>query len=178
MAEWLTRKRGDAELAGADGRGPFRVVVPDVQDGRQTWRACSNRRIGAVLRRIRSAWTMPSFGSPPRSASRCSPTDGADADTLFKNAEAALKKAKASGERYLFYTQTMTETRRRQAHPGKSAAPGARQGRVRAPLPAQGEPRERQAHQRRGADPLERSAHGPGAAGPVHPDPGRNRIDP
>jgi EAL domain-containing protein (putative c-di-GMP-specific phosphodiesterase class I) len=38
------------------------------------------------------------------------PDDGADADTLFKNAEAALKKAKASGDRYLFYTQKMTET--------------------------------------------------------------------
>src|ERR1035437_3610003 len=37
------------------------------------------------------------------------PDDGADADTLFRNAEAALKKAKASGERYLFYTQKMTE---------------------------------------------------------------------
>src|SRR6185295_12451804 len=36
------------------------------------------------------------------------PDDGADADTLFKNAEAALKKAKVSGERYLFYTQQMT----------------------------------------------------------------------
>jgi EAL domain-containing protein (putative c-di-GMP-specific phosphodiesterase class I) len=37
------------------------------------------------------------------------PDDGADADTLFRNAEAALKKAKASGDRYLFYTQKMTE---------------------------------------------------------------------
>src|ERR1035437_7211966 len=36
------------------------------------------------------------------------PDDGADAETLFRNAEAALKKAKASGERYLFYTQKMT----------------------------------------------------------------------
>ena len=38
------------------------------------------------------------------------PDDGADADTLLKNAEAALKKAKAGGDRYLFYTQKMTET--------------------------------------------------------------------
>jgi EAL domain-containing protein (putative c-di-GMP-specific phosphodiesterase class I) len=38
------------------------------------------------------------------------PDDGADADTLFKHAEAALKKAKAGGDRYLFYTQKMTET--------------------------------------------------------------------
>jgi diguanylate cyclase (GGDEF)-like protein/PAS domain S-box-containing protein len=37
------------------------------------------------------------------------PGDGADADTLLRNAEAALKKAKVTGERYLFYTQEMTE---------------------------------------------------------------------
>jgi diguanylate cyclase (GGDEF)-like protein/PAS domain S-box-containing protein len=35
------------------------------------------------------------------------PEDGADAETLFRNAEAALKKAKASGERYLFYAPEM-----------------------------------------------------------------------
>jgi len=37
------------------------------------------------------------------------PNDGSDAETLFRNAEAALKKAKVLGERYLFYTQEMTE---------------------------------------------------------------------
>ena len=37
------------------------------------------------------------------------PNDGADADALFQNAEAALKKAKATGERHLFHTQQMTE---------------------------------------------------------------------
>ena len=31
------------------------------------------------------------------------PSDGADADTLLRNAEAALKNAKLSGDRYLFY---------------------------------------------------------------------------
>jgi diguanylate cyclase (GGDEF)-like protein/PAS domain S-box-containing protein len=31
------------------------------------------------------------------------PSDGGDASALFRNAEATLKKAKASGERYLFY---------------------------------------------------------------------------
>ena len=35
------------------------------------------------------------------------PHDGTDAETLFRNAEAALKKAKASGERYLFYQPQM-----------------------------------------------------------------------
>jgi diguanylate cyclase (GGDEF)-like protein/PAS domain S-box-containing protein len=35
------------------------------------------------------------------------PADGADAETLFKHAEAALKNAKSSGERYLFYAPRM-----------------------------------------------------------------------
>jgi EAL domain-containing protein (putative c-di-GMP-specific phosphodiesterase class I) len=38
------------------------------------------------------------------------PDDGTDADTLLKNAEAAVKKAKASGDRFLFYAQKMNET--------------------------------------------------------------------
>ncbi len=35
------------------------------------------------------------------------PNDGADAETIFKHAEAALKDAKKSGERYLYYTPRM-----------------------------------------------------------------------
>jgi diguanylate cyclase (GGDEF)-like protein/PAS domain S-box-containing protein len=35
------------------------------------------------------------------------PSDGGDAETLFRNAEAALKKAKASGEAYLFYEPSL-----------------------------------------------------------------------
>jgi diguanylate cyclase (GGDEF)-like protein len=37
------------------------------------------------------------------------PNDGGDAETLLTHAEAALKTAKASGERRFFYTQGMTE---------------------------------------------------------------------
>jgi EAL domain-containing protein (putative c-di-GMP-specific phosphodiesterase class I) len=36
------------------------------------------------------------------------PDDGTDADTLFKNAESALKGAKSSGARYLCYAEEMT----------------------------------------------------------------------
>jgi PAS domain S-box-containing protein/diguanylate cyclase (GGDEF)-like protein len=36
------------------------------------------------------------------------PADGTDVDTLFRNAESALKSTKASGERYMFYTLQMT----------------------------------------------------------------------
>src|SRR3989449_2897326 len=37
------------------------------------------------------------------------PGDGGHAEALFANAEAALKKAKATGERYLFFAPAMTE---------------------------------------------------------------------
>src|SRR5207244_6110169 len=37
------------------------------------------------------------------------PGDGEHAEALFANAEAALKKAKATGERYLFFAPAMTE---------------------------------------------------------------------
>ena len=37
------------------------------------------------------------------------PGDGDDGDTLFRNADAAARKAKARGERYLFYAQEMSE---------------------------------------------------------------------
>src|SRR4029079_4146250 len=36
------------------------------------------------------------------------PDDGADADTLLRNAEVALKKAKKRGEPFVFYKPTMT----------------------------------------------------------------------
>ncbi len=75
---------------------------------RKSWLAWSNNasekssahpfRIGDAELRVSAKFGIAMF-----------PDDGADADTLFRNAEAALKKAKASGERYLFYTQTMNE---------------------------------------------------------------------
>jgi EAL domain-containing protein (putative c-di-GMP-specific phosphodiesterase class I) len=37
------------------------------------------------------------------------PDDGADVGSLLENAEAALKRAKVRGDRYLFYTEKMTE---------------------------------------------------------------------
>ena len=39
-----------------------------------------------------------------RAGVSCYPADGQDTETLLRNAEAALKKAKLSGDKYLFYT--------------------------------------------------------------------------
>jgi diguanylate cyclase (GGDEF)-like protein len=108
VAEWLTRKLGDASLFGRIDADHFAIVLPEVD------------RDGDVTRLLEK--TLAAFLEHPfrlndavfRIAAKVGvalfPDDGADADTLFRNAEAALKKAKARGDRYLFYTHTMTET--------------------------------------------------------------------
>ncbi|HMH18346.1 MAG TPA: EAL domain-containing protein [Burkholderiales bacterium] len=108
VAEWLTRNVGDANLLARVGADHFAMVLPEARPG------------GDVARLVER--TMEAFLEHPfrlndavfRIAAKVGvalfPDDGADADTLFRNAEAALKKAKARGDRYLFYIQTMTET--------------------------------------------------------------------
>ncbi|TMG82624.1 MAG: EAL domain-containing protein [Betaproteobacteria bacterium] len=85
----------------------FAVVIPDVrveddvariveQKNREIFSA--SYQVGATELRISAKFGIAVF-----------PGDGTDADTLLKNAEAALQRAKATGERYLFYTQQMTD---------------------------------------------------------------------
>jgi len=109
VAKWLTRNAvGDGNLVARVGADHFAVVLPEV------------KQEGNVVRLLEK-WIEAFLEHPFHlndAVFRIShkvgialfPDDGADADTLFKNAEAALKKAKASGDRYLFYTQKMTET--------------------------------------------------------------------
>jgi diguanylate cyclase (GGDEF)-like protein len=89
------------------GADHFAIVVPDVVSEEQL-----GRRIEGRLDEIFASPFLVA-GTELRISARMGiavfPSDGADADTLFRNAEAALKKAKATAERYLFYTQEMTE---------------------------------------------------------------------
>jgi diguanylate cyclase (GGDEF)-like protein/PAS domain S-box-containing protein len=106
VAEWLTQNVGDANLLARVGVDHFAIVLPDITGA------------GDVARLIER--TMQMFASHPfhvgdeelRIAAKVGvalfPDDGADADTLFKNAESALKKTKTTGDRYLCYAQKMT----------------------------------------------------------------------
>jgi diguanylate cyclase (GGDEF)-like protein len=106
VAEWLIRSVGDANLVARVGADHFGVILPEM------------RRVGDVARLLEK--TIQSFLSHSfrlndagfRISAKVGvalfPNDGADADTLFKNAESALKKAKESGDRYLCYAQKMT----------------------------------------------------------------------
>jgi diguanylate cyclase (GGDEF)-like protein len=107
VAQWLTQHAaGDVNLLARVGADHFAVVLPVLRPGRD-------------LSRLVDAWTADFQKHPfhlndtvfhlsAKGGVALFPNDGTDAATLFKHAEAALKKAKASGERYLFYTRIMT----------------------------------------------------------------------
>jgi diguanylate cyclase (GGDEF)-like protein len=106
VAEWLAQNVGDVNLLARVGADHFAVVLPEVKDEGDVARLLE-KTLEALLEHpfhLNDAV----FRVAAKVGVALFPDDGANADTLFKNAEAALKKAKASGDRYLFYTQKMT----------------------------------------------------------------------
>jgi PAS domain S-box-containing protein/diguanylate cyclase (GGDEF)-like protein len=88
------------------GADHFAVVVPNLKHEESLIRGLEqgSRRIDGDPYTV----TGTELRISTRSGVALFPGDGDDADTLFRNAEAALKKS-SSGERYLFYTKQMTE---------------------------------------------------------------------
>ncbi len=108
VAEWLAHNAGNIDLVARIDADHFAVVLPKVS---------YEVDVSRVLERTIAAFMSNEFSlndAVYRVAAKIGvaiyPDDGTDADTLFQNAEAALKKAKTSRDRYLFYAQKMTET--------------------------------------------------------------------
>lgn len=106
VAEWLTLNVGNASLLARIDADHFAVVMPEVR--------LQDELIGLVENTIEAFQHNPFhlddavFRITAKVGMALFPHDGASADILFRNAEAALKQAKASGDHYLFYTQRMT----------------------------------------------------------------------
>ena len=107
VAESLTRIAGDAGLLARTGPDLFALVLPEVGLERgpaglleKTIRACLAHMylLNEDEVQINAKVGIAVF-----------PDDGSGADALLKRAEAALKKAKATGKRHLFYKRQMTE---------------------------------------------------------------------
>ena len=108
VAAWIKQRVVDSSLLARVGADQFAVVLPVV------------RPDGDLLRFIEAA--LADFGAQAfrlddavlriggKIGAAIFPDDGVDADTLFTNAEAALKRAKRTSEPYLFYAQNMTQT--------------------------------------------------------------------
>ncbi|MHB8723202.1 MAG: two-component system response regulator [Steroidobacteraceae bacterium] len=108
VADWLTLRLGGATLLARVDADHFAAVFP---------RVLSESRLARVIEASLDALLQHLFPLNDREfrvAAKVGlalfPDDGADADTLLKNAEAALKKAKVQGDRFLFYGQGMTDT--------------------------------------------------------------------
>jgi diguanylate cyclase (GGDEF)-like protein len=108
VAEWLAQNAENVNLVARLDADHFAVVLPKVM---------YEANVARVLEKTIAAFMKHEFSlndAVYRMAAKIGvavfPDDGTDADTLFNNAEAALKKAKASRDRYLFYAQQMTET--------------------------------------------------------------------
>ena len=152
VAAWLVQNAENVNLVARLDADHFAIVLPEVM---------YEANVARVLEKTVAAFMKHEFSlndTVYRMAAKIEvavfPDDGTDAETLFNNAEAALKKAKASRDRYLFYAQKMTET---------VASSLGIENRLRRALerdefvllPAQGEHCQRQGDRGRGIDPME-----------------------
>ncbi len=108
VAAWLIQHLGDVNRVARVGADQFALVLLE------------DNQLGDVslqLEAMIEAFLGHSFlldGDRYRIAAKFGaavfPDDGTNAEFLYKNAEAALKKAKLEGQRHLFYAPKMTET--------------------------------------------------------------------
>lgn len=105
IAERMRESYGERGWQARISADTFAVALPDIKQEADIAHALEER----VLRELSRPFTIAD--NELRIAIRCGialfPGDGSDTDSLFRNAEAALKKAKDSGERYLFYEPRM-----------------------------------------------------------------------
>jgi diguanylate cyclase (GGDEF)-like protein/PAS domain S-box-containing protein len=103
VADRLRRATGDVARVARLGSNVFALMYPNISNAE------------SVARGLEAADV---FGAPfdigghevrvsAKTGIAVAPDDGGDADSLFRNAEAALKRAKETGERYLFYAPSI-----------------------------------------------------------------------
>lgn len=107
VAEVLTRLAGNAGLLARVGADHFAAVLPEVKGEESVARLLKK----AATKFLEHPFHLNDavFRIAVRAGVALYPEDGADADALLRSAEAALKRAKRGGERYLFYTKGMSE---------------------------------------------------------------------
>jgi len=107
LAERLLLASGDRQRLARVGSDQFALMLPETRDETEVVRLLSE-----LHQRVLGKPFMIGE-SEVRLAARIGvalhPNDGEDAETLYRNAEAALKRAKMSSESLLFYSPKMTQ---------------------------------------------------------------------
>jgi diguanylate cyclase (GGDEF)-like protein/PAS domain S-box-containing protein len=88
------------------GADQFAIAVPDVSTLEELGRRNDERLAALLAEPFRAGEAELRLSA--RTGIAVFPDDAADADGLFRNAEAALKRARATGQRSLFYKEEMT----------------------------------------------------------------------
>ncbi|OHX20205.1 EAL domain-containing protein [Chromobacterium sphagni] len=104
----LVQYFADDSLLARIGADQFAAILPDAGNEEE-----AARRVEQVRQSCLGATMDAVEGSDLRLSAKLGiamyPDDGQDAATLLEHAESALKRAKAAGERFLFYRQEMTQ---------------------------------------------------------------------
>ena len=108
VAEWLTDTLADANLLARVDANHFAFVLPDIKHERDVSRLIER----ALEEFMKHPFKLKDevFRVAAKVGIAIFPDDGASAEALFRNAEVALLKAKAGGDRYLLFAQKMTDT--------------------------------------------------------------------
>lgn len=107
VATWLTRRCGNASLLARVGVDHFAVLLPCVLGEAAAMETVEKELDAFVQQPFRLEDSI--FRIAAKAGIAVFPDDGTEAETLFRHAEAALKQAKASGDRCLRYRRQMTE---------------------------------------------------------------------
>ncbi len=108
VGEWLAFAVGDRERLARVDADHFAIVVPEVRAEEEV--AAELERIVAGLRDHPFQLDEQSdFRIGARAGVALYPADGDTAEALFLHADSALRRSKAAGDRFAFYTHRMTE---------------------------------------------------------------------
>ncbi|HEY0914716.1 MAG TPA: GGDEF domain-containing protein [Solimonas sp.] len=105
VAERLTHVAGSPSYLARVGGDRFAALIPELKDASSLSILLRDKIWTKLSRPIEVAGRALTLSGKVGLA--LFPSDGEDPESLFRNAEAALKKAKQTGERYLFYTAQM-----------------------------------------------------------------------
>jgi diguanylate cyclase (GGDEF)-like protein/PAS domain S-box-containing protein len=106
VASWFEANLGGPDFLARIDADHFAVVLPQIIEDRNIVRLIE-KKLTAFMEHSFNL-NGAAFQIAYKTGIAIFPNDGATAETLYKNAEAALKKAKAGGDPYLFFTQKMT----------------------------------------------------------------------
>lgn len=107
VAGWLIAQTGNVNLLARIGADQFAIALPGITTESEVARQVDS--ILSVFVKHSLLVDNTEFRISAKIGIALFPNDGTEVENLFRNAEAALKMAKKTGDRYLFHNRRMTD---------------------------------------------------------------------